>query len=143
MGDIMVNEKRRKQAGFSKEERDAMKERVMETKGENGEDAVLAKIAEMPASDKKMALQLHKLIKSAAPELKARTWYGMPAYAKGGKIICFFQNASKFKTRYATLGFSDSAKLDDGKIWPVSYALKEFDDKTAAKIAKLVKEAVG
>ena len=139
----MVSEKRGKQAGFSKEEREAMRERVAEMKGGNDEEAVLAKIREMPQPDRDMAMQLHELIKRAAPELAAKTWYGMPAYAISGKIICFFQNASKFKARYATIGFGDGAKLDEGQMWPVSYALKKIDRETAEKIAKLVKKAVG
>ena len=139
----MVSEKRGKQAGFSKEEREAMRERVAEMKGGNDEEAVLAKIREMPQPDRDMAMQLHELIKGAAPELAAKTWYGMPAYAIGGKVICFFQNASKFKARYATICFVDGAKLDEGKMSPVSYALKKIDRETAEKIAKLVKKAVG
>jgi len=140
-----------KAEGFTDEEKAAMKERAKELKAEkrgkkgkaNGENDVLAKIAEMPESDRAMATRLHALIKSAAPELSPRTWYGMPAYAKDGKVICFFQNAHKFKARYSTLGFSDTATLDQGEMWPTSFALKELTPSVEEKIEALVKKAVG
>jgi uncharacterized protein YdhG (YjbR/CyaY superfamily) len=133
--------------GFTDEEKAAIRERAREEKAAagkaDGEAEVLAKIAEMPAADRAMAERLHALITASAPALSPKTWYGMPAYAnKGGKIICFFQPASKFKTRYATLGFNDSARLDDGTLWPVAFALKELTAADEAKIAKLMKKAV-
>jgi uncharacterized protein YdhG (YjbR/CyaY superfamily) len=127
---------------FTDEERAAMKERAKERKG-SGEDALLAKIAEMPEADRAMAERLHALVKASAPELSPKTWYGMPAYAKGGKVVCFFQSAAKFKSRYATFGFSDQANLDDGAMWPTSYALKELTAAEEAKLAALVKKAAG
>jgi hypothetical protein len=108
----------------------------------DGESDVLAKIAEMPASDRAMAKRLHALIKATAPDLAPRTWYGMPAYAKDGTVVCFFQSAQKFKSRYATLGFSDKANLDKGAMWPTSFALKELTDADEKKIGALVKRAV-
>ena len=140
----------RKSSGFSAEERAAMKERARELKAEArmtknraaGESAVLAKIAEMPQPDRAMAERLHALITGAAPALWPRTWYGMPAYAKGGKVLCFFQSAAKFKSRYATLGFSDRANLDKGAMWPTSFALKELTPEAEATITALVKKAV-
>ena len=116
--------------GFSKEEKAAMRERAREVKAgkADGESDVLAKIAEMPKADRVMAKRLHALIKASAPDLSPKTWYGMPAYAKGGKVVCFFQSAHKFKSRYATLGFSDEANLDKGAMWPTSFALKELTD---------------
>jgi uncharacterized protein YdhG (YjbR/CyaY superfamily) len=132
--------------GFTAEEKAAMKERARELKAEaaraDGESDVLAKIAEMPESDRAMAERLHELITANAPALSPRTWYGMPAYAKGGKVVCFFQSAHKFKSRYATFGFNDTANLDDGAMWPTSFALKELTAAEEAKIAKLVKKAV-
>jgi uncharacterized protein YdhG (YjbR/CyaY superfamily) len=132
--------------GFSDEERAAMKERARELKAEadkaNGESAVLAKIAEMPEPDRAMAGRLHALIKTGAPALSPKLWYGMPAYARDGKVVCFFQSGQKFKTRYATFGFSDEANLDDGAMWPTSYALKELTATEEAKIGALVKKAV-
>jgi uncharacterized protein YdhG (YjbR/CyaY superfamily) len=136
---------------FTVEERDAMKERAKEQKTEarrgaekaDGESEVLAKIAEMPAADRAMAERIHALIKAAAPVLSPKTWYGQPAYAKDGKVICFFQPADKFKTRYATLGFSDEANLDDGAMWPTSFALTELTAADEARIDALVKKAVG
>jgi uncharacterized protein YdhG (YjbR/CyaY superfamily) len=138
--------------GFSDDERAAMKERAQELKAEarrasgagqeDGESDVLAKIAEMPEPDRAMATRLHALIKASAPALSPRTWYGMPAYAKDGKVVCFFQNAHKFKARYATFGFSDAAKLDEGTMWPTSFALKELTPAEEARIAALVKKAV-
>jgi len=108
----------------------------------NGESDVLAKIAEMPEPDRAMGEKFHAIIKASAPDLTPRLWYGMPAYAKNGKVVCFFQNASKFKTRYATLGFSDKANLDEDNMWPTSYALKELTSKEEARIVALVKKAV-
>ena len=127
-----------------------MKERAHELKAQarraeptDGESAVLAKIAAMPAPDRAIAERLHALIKAAAPALAPRTWYGMPAYAKDDKVVCFFQSAQKFKTRYATLGFSDKANLDDGAMWPTAFALKDISPAEEARIAALVKKAVG
>jgi uncharacterized protein YdhG (YjbR/CyaY superfamily) len=133
-----------KSKGFTPEERAAMKERARELKrgSADGEADVLAKIAEMPQPDRGMAERLHQIVKSAAPELLPRTWYGMPAYAKDGKVVCFFQSASKFKSRYATIGFSDTANLDDGAIWPTSFALKKLSGTEEKKIAAIVKKAV-
>ena len=133
-----------KSKGFTPEERAAMKERARELKrgSADGEADVLAKIAEMPQPDRGMAERLHQIVKSAAPELLPRTWYGMPAYAKDGKVVCFFQSASRFKSRYATIGFSDTANLDDGAIWPTSFALKKLSGTEEKKIAALVKKAV-
>jgi uncharacterized protein YdhG (YjbR/CyaY superfamily) len=132
--------------GFTAEERAAMKERARELKAEtrraDGESAVLAKIAEMRGSDRAMAKRLHAIIKASAPALLPKTWYGMPAYAKDGKVVCFFQSAQKFKSRYATLGFSDQANLDEGAMWPTSFALKQVTAAEEAKIVALVKKAV-
>ena len=130
--------------GFTDEERAAMKERVQELKADkaNGESDVLAKIAEMPKPDRAMAERLHAIIKASAPGLSPRTWYGMPAYAKDDKVVCFFQSAHKFKARYATFGFSDKANLDEGTVWPVAFALKELTAAAEAKIGALVKKAV-
>jgi uncharacterized protein YdhG (YjbR/CyaY superfamily) len=137
--------------GFTDEERGAMKERAKELKATarrgpradkaDGESAVLAKIAEMPAPDRALGERLHAVIKASAPALTPRLWYGMPAYAKDGKVVCFFQAADKFKTRYATFGFNDSANLDDGAMWPVAFALKELTAADEARIAALVKQA--
>jgi uncharacterized protein YdhG (YjbR/CyaY superfamily) len=127
--------------GFTAEERAAMRERAQELKAD-GEGDVLAKIAEMPKSDRVIAERLHALIKTSAPDLSPRTWYGMPAYAKDGKVVCFFQSAQKFKTRYATFGFSDKANLDKGAMWPVAFALKELTAAEEAKIGALVKKAL-
>jgi hypothetical protein len=131
---------------FTAEERAAMRERAQELKAEarreDGERALLAKIAEMPPRDRALAKRLHALIKAAAPGLSPKTWYGMPAYAKGDKIVCFFQSADKFKSRYATLGFSDKANLDEGAMWPTAFALKELTAADEARIAALVKQAV-
>jgi hypothetical protein len=127
---------------FSAEERAAMKERAQELKSERGEADVLAKIAEMQGSDRTMAKRLHAIVKAAAPGLAPKTWYGMPAYAKDGKVVCFFQSGQKFKTRYATLGFSETANLDEGAMWPVAFALKKLTGDEEARIAALVKQAV-
>jgi uncharacterized protein YdhG (YjbR/CyaY superfamily) len=130
--------------GFTAEERAAMKERAKELKAAaEGESAVLAKIAEMPAADRAMARRLHAIIKASAPTLSPRLWYGMPAYAKDGNVVCFFQSGQKFKTRYATLGFSDKANLDDGAMWPNAFALKALTAAEEARISALVKKAVG
>ena len=130
--------------GFTEEERGAMKERIQELKADkaNGEGAVLAKIAEMPEPDRTMSKRLHAIIKESAPLLSPRLWYGMPAYAKDGKVVCFFQTAQKFKTRYATFGFSDKANLDEGAMWPTSFALKGLTATEETRIATLVKKAV-
>jgi uncharacterized protein YdhG (YjbR/CyaY superfamily) len=132
--------------GFSAEEKAAARERVRELKAEaanaDGETELLAAIAKMQEPDRAIASRLHALIKAAAPALAPKTWYGMPAYAKDGKLICFFQNAGKFKARYQTLGFSDKANLDDGAMWPNSYALTKLTATEEAKIAALVKRAV-
>lgn len=130
--------------GFSEFEKGAMQQRVKELQSgkEDGESVLLEKIAEMRPSDRAMAERLHAIIKKAAPNLSSKTWYGMPAYALDGKIICFFQPAQKFKTRYATLGFNDPAHLDDGDVWPVAYALQNLKAADETKIAALVKKAV-
>jgi uncharacterized protein YdhG (YjbR/CyaY superfamily) len=132
--------------GFTDEERAAMRERAQELKAEarkaDGESAVLAKIAEMPEPDRAMAKRLHAIITVSAPVLSPKTWYGMPAYAKDGKVVCFFQSAEKFKSRYATFGFSDEANLDEGAMWPTSFALKELTAAEEARIGALVKKAV-
>jgi uncharacterized protein YdhG (YjbR/CyaY superfamily) len=127
--------------GFTAEERAAMKERSRELKSDGGEADVLEKIAAMPEPDRSMAQRLHAIVRAAAPELAPRTWYGMPAYARDGKVVCFFQNASKFKARYATFGFSDKANLDDGAMWPNSFALAELTADVEARITELVKRA--
>ena len=132
--------------GFSAEERAAMKERARELKAEaakaDGEKALLEKVAEMKGADRAMATRLHELITAAAPALSPKTWYGMPAYAKDGKIVCFFQSAEKFDSRYATFGFSDEANIDQGVMWPTSWALKELTAAEEKKIVALVKKAV-
>ena len=136
--------------GFSDEERALMKERAKELKAEarakktkaDGESDVLAKIAEMPEPDRAMAMRLHEIIKESAPDLAPKTWYSMPAYARDGKVVCFFQSGQKFKTRYATLGFSDEANLDEGAMWPTTYALMELTPAVEAKVVALVKKAV-
>ena len=143
---------KRKSKGFTAEERGAMKERVEELKAEarrgsragktDGESDVLAKIAEMRGPDRAMAKRLHAIIKASAPVLSPKTWYGMPAYAKDGKVVCFFQSAQKFKSRYATLGFSDNANLDEGAMWPTAFALKELTATEEARIVALVTKAV-
>ena len=136
--------------GFSDEERAAMRERARELKAEarrgknraDGESDVLAKIAEMPGPERTMAEQLHSIITASAPALSPKTWYGMPAYAKDGKVVCYFQSAERFKSRYMTLGFSDEANLDEGAMWPTSFALKELTAAEEARITTLVKKAV-
>ena len=128
---------------FTAEERAAMRERAKELKSASGESDVLAKIAEMPKADRVMAERIHAVVKASAPELSARTWYGMPAYAKDGKVVCFFQSGHKFKSRYATFGFSDRANLDEGNMWPNAFALKKLTAADEKKIAALVKRAVG
>ncbi len=138
-----------KTQGFTDEEKAAMKERAKELKAEarankdkaEGENALLAKIAEMPAAERDMAERIHAIIQAHAPALSPKTWYGMPAYAKDSKIVCFFQSAQKFNSRYATLGFNDAANLDEGDMWPVAFALKELTADGEAKIAALVKKA--
>jgi hypothetical protein len=136
----------KKGTGFSDEEKAAMQERAMELAAgkPDGESAVLAKIAGMQEPDRTIATRLHAIIKAAAPDLTPRTWYGSPAYSnKEGKVVLFFQDRGKFKTRYGNLGFSDSAHLDDGNLWPVAYALKEMNPAEEARITALVKKAVG
>src|SRR5579885_813911 len=137
-------------AGFTDEEKAAMRKRAQEVKAEaranknkeEGESAALAAIAALPAADRVLAERLHALITTSAPELSPKTWYGMPAYARDGQIVCFFQSAEKFKTRYATLGFSDKAALDDGRMWPTAFALKELTAVEEAKIIALIKKDV-
>jgi uncharacterized protein YdhG (YjbR/CyaY superfamily) len=130
--------------GFTAEERAAMKERVQELKGSkaDGDSAVLAKIAAMPEPDRTLGKRLHAIVKASAPALSPKLWYGMPAYAKDDKVVCFFQSAQKFKTRYATFGFSDKANLDEGRLWPTAFALKELTAAEEARIGALVKKAV-
>jgi uncharacterized protein YdhG (YjbR/CyaY superfamily) len=138
--------------GFTEEERAAMRERAQEVKATRrrgpradraaGEGDVLAKIAEMPEPDRAMAERVHAIVKASAPSLSPRTWYGMPAYAKDGDVVCFFQSAQKFKSRYATLGFNDKANLDEGAMWPTAFALKELTADVEARIGALVKKAV-
>jgi uncharacterized protein YdhG (YjbR/CyaY superfamily) len=136
--------------GFTAEEKAAMKERAKELKAEarmnkdraEGENALLAKIAEMPEADRVLAERIHAIVKANAPLLAPKTWYGMPAYARDGKVVCFFQSADKFDARYATFGFNDTANLDEGTMWPTAFALKELTPAEEAKIAALVKKAV-
>jgi uncharacterized protein YdhG (YjbR/CyaY superfamily) len=140
----------KKSNGFTDDERAAMKERAKELKAEArakkdraaGEKDVLAKIGEMQDPDRALAKRLHAIVKDSAPDLSPRTWYGMPAYASDGKVVCFFQSAQKFKTRYATVGFSEKANLDEGEMWPVAFALKKLTATDEARIAELVKKAV-
>ena len=138
-------QKSKKSKGFTAEEREAMKARVQELKGSggDGESAVLAKIATMKEADRTMGKRLHAIITASAPALSPKLWYGMPAYAKDGKVVCFFQDAQKFKTRYATLGFSDEATLDEGAMWPTDFALTEVTVAVEARIGALVKKAMG
>ncbi len=141
----MAGKKPEKKKGLSKEEIAAMKEHMQELNGgkADGGSAVLEKIAEMPEPDRTLGKRIHSLILSSVPSLSPRTWYGMPAYYKGDKLICFFQNASKFKARYATLGFSDKANLDEGDMWPTSFAVNKLTLAEEKRIAALVKKAVG
>jgi uncharacterized protein YdhG (YjbR/CyaY superfamily) len=136
----------KKSQGFTAEERAAMRERAQELKAEarkaDGEKALLAKVAEMPKPDRVMAERLHAIVKANAPDLSPKTWYGMPAYARDGKVVCYFQSADKFDSRYATFGFNDTANLDDGAMWPTSFALKKLTAADEKKIAALVKKAV-
>jgi uncharacterized protein YdhG (YjbR/CyaY superfamily) len=133
----------KKTEGFSAEEKAAMKARARELKAkEDGESAVRTAIAAMSPKDRAIAKRLHELVKAAAPELSPKTWYGMPAYAKDGKVVCFFRDAGKFKERYAMFGFNDRAKLDEGAMWPVAFALTELTKATETKISALVKKAV-
>jgi uncharacterized protein YdhG (YjbR/CyaY superfamily) len=141
----------KKSGGFSAKERAAMRERAEELKSESrrgagskkdAEGDVLAKISELPEPDRQMALRLHEIVKASAPKLSPKTWYGMPAYALGGKVVCFFQGAKRFDSRYATLGFSDAATLDEGDMWPTSFALKDLTPAVEERIATLVKRAV-
>jgi uncharacterized protein YdhG (YjbR/CyaY superfamily) len=137
----------KKTTGFTAEEKAAMKERARELKAEaakaDGESALLEKIAEMPEADRVLAERVHAIVTASAPALEPKTWYGMPAYAKDGKVVCFFQSADKFKARYATFGFNDKANLDEGAMWPTAFALKELTAADEAKISALVKKAVG
>jgi uncharacterized protein YdhG (YjbR/CyaY superfamily) len=141
-----MSAKKAPRKGFTDEERAAMKERAQELKAEalkaDGESAVRAAIAAMSPQDRAIAKRLHELIKATAPDLSPKTWYGMPAYAKDGKVVCFFRNAGKFKERYAMFGFNDSAKLDEGSMWPVAFALTELNAADEARIGALVKRAV-
>jgi uncharacterized protein YdhG (YjbR/CyaY superfamily) len=142
----------KKSKGFTDEERAAMKERAQELKADqdlkaearraDGEKALLAKIAEMPEPDRILAERIHAIVKESGPDLSPKTWYGMPAYAKDGKVVCYFQSADKFKSRYATLGFNDTANLDDGVMWPTSFALTELTATEEARIGALVRNAV-
>ena len=133
-----------KTEGFSEAEKEAMRERARELKKgkKDGEADLLEKIAEMPEEDRVIAERIHQIVKSTAPELQPRTWYGMPAYAKDGKVLCFFQGAAKFGTRYATFGFNDVANLDEGSIWPVAFAIKKLTKAGEKEIAALVRKAV-
>ena len=135
----------RKSGGLTAEERAAMKDRIKELKGANktdGEDVVLAKIAEMSEPDRSMARRIHAIVMASAPGLSPRTWYGMPAYAKDDQVVCFFKSGAKFRARYATFGFSDKAKLDEGSMWPTDFAVKQLTPDAEARIAALVKKAV-
>jgi uncharacterized protein YdhG (YjbR/CyaY superfamily) len=147
MATAKKNSSTRKVPGFSAEERAAMKERASETrpasKPGDGEQAVLAKIAAMQDSDRQLAEQLHALIRTVATSLQPQTWYGMPAYAQDGKVLCFFQDAKKFKTRYATLGFSDKARLDDGGMWPTGFAILKLGAAEKEEIGSLLQRALG
>ena len=138
--------------GFTDEERAAMKERAKEVKAEtrrgasakaDGESDVLAKIAEMPEADRELATEVHRIVRASAPELTCRTWYGMPAWSREGKVVCFFQSGAKFKTRYSTFGFQDPARLDDGDIWPIGYAITAMNKAVEARVIALLKQATG
>jgi uncharacterized protein YdhG (YjbR/CyaY superfamily) len=145
-----MSPKKEKSEGFTDEERAAMKERAKELKAEaranrkkeEGERDLLAKVAEMPEPDRAMATRIHEIVTASAPDLWPKTWYGMPAYARNGKVVCFFQSADKFDSRYATFGFNDTANLDEGAMWPTSFALKELTADVEAEIGELVKKAV-
>src|ERR1051325_1554613 len=151
-GEKRARKKAQHSSGFTDEEREAMREyakgrkaaarRGTRPSAAEDENAVLTKIAELPQADRGMAERIHALIKATAPSLSSRTWYGMPAYAKDGNVVCFFQSAAKFKSRYATLGFSDKAALDEGSMWPTAFALKQLSAADEARIAALVKRAV-
>jgi uncharacterized protein YdhG (YjbR/CyaY superfamily) len=151
MAESKTAKKSTRSKGFTDEERAAMKERAEELKAEarrgkgktDGESDVLAKIAEMPEADRIMAERIHAIVKAVAPDLSPKTWYGMPAYARDGKVVCFFKSAAKFKSRYATLGFEEAADLDDGAMWPTSFALKKLTAADEKTIAALVKQAAG
>jgi uncharacterized protein YdhG (YjbR/CyaY superfamily) len=146
----MAERKDRDSTRFTEDERAAMKERARELKAEargarakaEGESDLLAKVAEMPEPDRVMAERLHAIVTASAPDLVPKTWYGMPAYAKDGKVVCYFQSAHKFKSRYATFGFNDAANLDEGAMWPTSFALAKLTANDEAKISALVKKAV-
>lgn len=142
-----MTDKKKSAESFTAQERAAMKERARELKAAGKkadmEADVLAKLAEMPEADRKLGERVHALVQENAPDLTPKTWYGMPAYARDGKIVCFFQAASKFDSRYSTLGFNDTAKLDDGPMWPVAFALVELNEAEEAKIARLIKKAAG
>ena len=140
---MTVKKSSKSSKGFTSEERAAMKDRVRESKSAGGEGEVLAAIAKMPEPDRAMATRLHAIITANAPTLSPKTWYGMPAYANGDKVVCFFQGRYKFKTRYATLGFSDKARLDDGTVWPTVFALTKLTATEEARIVALIKRAVG
>jgi uncharacterized protein YdhG (YjbR/CyaY superfamily) len=148
---MATKDTKKKYEGFTEEERGAMKERAQElkattrrgSKAEDGEGELLAKIAEMSGPDRALAERVHAVVKASAPGLSSRLWYGMPAYAKDGKVLCFFQPAEKFKSRYATFGFNDVASLDDGDMWPVAFALTDLTAAGEKKLGALVKKAVG
>ncbi len=147
MAEKKTAKKGAKKAGFTADERAAMRERAQELKAEankaDGESALLAKVAEMKGSDRTMAKRLHEIVTASAPDLLPKTWYGMPAYANAdGKVVCFFKSAEKFKDRYATFGFNDAARIDEGAMWPTSFALTKLTKADEARIAKLVKKAV-
>jgi len=147
MAERKTAKKGAKKAGFTADERAAMRERAQELKAEankaDGESALLAKVAEMKGSDRTMAKRLHEIVTASAPDLLPKTWYGMPAYANAdGKVVCFFKSAEKFKDRYATFGFNDAARIDEGAMWPTSFALTKLTKADEARIAKLVKKAV-
>jgi len=140
----MSTTRKKTSAGFSAEEKSAMRARARELKEQtDGESAVRAAIAKMSPKDRALAKRIHELVTAAAPELTPKTWYGMPAYAKDGKVVCFFRDAGKFKDRYSTFGFNDTAKLDDGAMWPTAFGLTELTAADEKKISKLVKKAVG
>ena len=143
MGTPAKKAARKPSKGFTRAEREAMQDRVREMKGGDGEADLLAKVAAMPDADRMLAERLHAIVKSVAPTLTPKTWYGMPAYAKGEKVLCFFQSAHKFKSRYATFGFSADAKLDDGDMWPVAFALTKLTGAEETRIRALLKRALG